>query len=663
MNNTSASQPTTKPITKLLVANRGEIARRIFRTARDMGIATVAVFAEGDAAAPFVAEADEAIALGGRTPGESYLVAEKILDAARRTGADAIHPGYGFLSENAGFARAVTAAGLTWVGPPPDAIAAMGDKLEAKRLAIAAGVPTLPMATDPDDAATIAEVGFPLLVKASAGGGGKGMRIVWQETELAEAIASAQREAASAFGDGTVFLERYVPRARHIEVQVLGDTHGNVVHLGERECSIQRRHQKVVEEAPSATLDAEQRATIGAAAVAAAKAVGYYNAGTVEFLYDDERREFAFLEMNTRLQVEHPVTECVTGRDLVRDQLRIAEGEPLGFSQEQVTLTGHAVEVRLYAEDPANGFLPAIGTVAIWEPAAAPAARYDSGIETGSVVGVEFDPMLAKIIAHAPTRTEAALKLALALERTRLGGLVTNRDFLVATLRHPAYLAGDTTTDFIERHQPALRREPSDDDVLVAATAAALWRQAANRAGARVLATFPTGWRNSKMPWQRFELEGGNLEYLAQRDGSFRVRFGGRDAVARLVEVDGDRAVVEVDGRRVRAGIARSGAQWLVDLPTGAVTLTAAPRFPAAEVTGPTGGLTAPMPGKVLEVRAAVGDEVVAGQVLVVMEAMKMEHHLSTPADGTVAEVRVAVGEQVDNGAVLLVVDDGSAAG
>ncbi len=648
---------TTAPnrITKLLVANRGEIARRVFRSARAMGIATVAVFADGDADAPFVAEADEAYALGGTTPAESYLDVGKVLEACRRSGADAVHPGYGFLSENAAFARAVVDAGLVWVGPSPDAIASMGDKLEAKRLAIAAGVPTLPMATDVADAAA---VGYPLLVKASAGGGGKGMRIVERADDLAEAVASARREATAAFGDGTVFLERYVPRARHIEVQILGDLHGNLVHLGERECSIQRRHQKVVEEAPSPAVDATMRADLGAAAVAAGRAVGYHNAGTVEFLFDDTTGEFFFLEMNTRLQVEHPVTEAVTGLDLVREQLRVAVGEPLAFGQDDVTLTGHAVEVRLYAEDPANGFLPATGTVAVWEPAAAPEARYDSGIETGSVVGVEFDPMLAKVIAHAPTRVEAALKLALALERTRVGGLVTNRDFLVATLRHPAYLAGDTTTDFIERHAPAARRDPGDEDRFVAAAALAMWSQAHNRAVARVLTSMPSGWRNTKFPPERIELQPDGLAYRSRRDGSFEVVFAGRTGSVRPVSVAGDRVVVEVDGRRVAAAVCALTGGYLVDLPGGSVTFESQGRFAEIEVAGPAGGLVAPMPGRVLDVRAAVGDRVTAGQVLVVMEAMKMEHHLSAANDGVVSEVRAEVGAQVDNGAVLVVVDE-----
>ncbi|MCC6438838.1 MAG: ATP-grasp domain-containing protein, partial [Acidimicrobiales bacterium] len=583
-----------RTIRTLLVANRGEIARRIIRTAHEMGIATVAVYADGDATAPFVAEAGQAFGLGGRSSAETYLDAGKVLDVARRSGADAVHPGYGFLSENAAFARAVLDAGLVWVGPSPEAISAMGDKLEAKRLAIAAGVPTLPMAVDAADAA--ATVGFPLLVKASAGGGGKGMRVVESAEQLADAVASAQREAQASFGDPTVFFERYVARARHIEVQVLGDTHGNVVYLGERECSVQRRHQKVVEEAPSPALDDAARTQIGIAAVAAARAVGYHSAGTVEFLYDDERAEFSFLEMNTRLQVEHPVTEEIFGIDLVREQLRVAEGAELGYRQADLQPSGHAIEVRLYAEDPANDFLPAAGPVLAWEPATSPAVRYDSGIETGSVIGVEFDPMLAKVIAHAPTRREAALKLALALERTRLAGLITNRDFLVATLRHDAFLAGDTTTDFIARHAPTPQRVPTDHERFCAAVAVALWQQAANRAAAPVLGTIPTGWRNSAMPPQRVELaDGERLEYASHRDGCFEVALGEQRGRARLVAVDGPRLELILDGRRVPAAVTPVDGGWSVDLPGGTVLLRAGDRFPRPELSGPAGGLVAPM--------------------------------------------------------------------
>ncbi|MFN0025891.1 MAG: acetyl/propionyl/methylcrotonyl-CoA carboxylase subunit alpha [Acidimicrobiales bacterium] len=664
--------PTTT-IRRLLVANRGEIARRIIRSAHEMGIDTVAVYADDDRDAPHVREAGQAYSLVGRSSAETYLDQAKVLEVARRSGADAVHPGYGFLSENAGFAAAVEASGLIWVGPPPAAIAAMGDKLQAKRLAIAAGVPTQAMlsGTELEDPTAVAALGYPLLVKASAGGGGKGMRVVAEPGELAEALASARREAAASFGDDTVFLERYVTRARHIEVQVLGDRHGNVVHLFERECSIQRRHQKVIEEAPSSALDDAARAELGASAVAVARAVGYHNAGTVEFLYDEDRGEFSFLEMNTRLQVEHPVTEAITGLDLVREQLRVAAGEALGYEQAEIARHGHAIEVRLYAEDPAKDFLPAAGPVTVWQPAPSPTVRYDSGVEQGSVVGVEFDPMLAKVIAHAPTRREAALKLALALERTRIGGLTTNRDFLVATLRHPAFLDGDTTTDFIERHRPSPALVPSQEDRFVAATVAALWQAAQNRSQAAVLASIPGGWRNSVMPPQRFELatdatdatnateEGNTLEYARQRDGSFMVTCGAARAAARVLSVQGSRIDIELDGRRLSASVATWAGAYLVDLPGGTVELRRADRFPQPDTSGPAGGLVAPMPGKIIEVRAVMGDAVRAGQVLVIMEAMKMEHHLSASVDGTVTEVRVAVGEQVDNGAVLLVVADG----
>ncbi|MGH9193689.1 MAG: biotin carboxylase N-terminal domain-containing protein, partial [Acidimicrobiales bacterium] len=417
-----------KPITSVLVANRGEIARRVFRTARSMGIRCVAVYADADAAAPFVVDADEAVRLAS-----GYLAGPEIIAAALATGAGAIHPGYGFLAENAAFAAAVVDAGLAWVGPPPAVIEAMGDKLAAKRAAIDAGVPTLPSSDDPG---ADGDVGYPLLVKAAAGGGGKGMRIVDRPAALAEAVAGARREAAGAFGDDRVFLERHVARARHIEIQILGDAHGGLVHLGERECSIQRRHQKIIEESPSSGIvDAELRTAMGGSALRLARALGYRSAGTVEFLVDDSTHEFFFLEVNTRLQVEHPVTEEVTGIDLVREQLRIAAGEPLGYGQQAITSRGHAIEARLYAEDPGAGFLPATGTLAAFAPAPEPEVRWDSGVEAGSVVGLDFDPMLAKVVAHAPTRGEAATRLARALERLHLGGVTTNREFLAAVLR------------------------------------------------------------------------------------------------------------------------------------------------------------------------------------------------------------------------------------
>ena len=518
-------------IATLLIANRGEIARRIIATASAMGIRTVAVYADGDARAPHVAEADRAVALPGRTAAETYLNIDALLAAAAAAGADAVHPGYGFLSERAGFARAVTGAGLTWVGPPPEVIEVMGDKLAAKRLMADVGVPVLPTWEIAGDALPGPDgLPLPVIVKAAAGGGGKGMRVVAEPGELTEAVAAARREAGAAFGDATVFLERYLTEARHVEIQVLADTHGGAVHCFERECSIQRRHQKIIEECPSPALGAELRGKMGAAALAAAKAVGYLGAGTVEFILEPSG-EFWFLEMNTRLQVEHPVTEAVTGIDLVREQLLVAQGLPLSVTQAGLAMDGHAIEARLYAEDPAAGFLPATGTLLDWAPAARPPCRWDSGVERGSVVGVEFDPMLAKVIAHAPTRREAALALALALERTRIRGVTTNRDFLVATLRHREFLSGRTTTAFIQQNAVPVARQPSPAELRTAVTGAALAAQAEARATAPVLRTLPGGWRNSVMPPERAGYRHGpdsvTVSYQRGRDGRFAVTVSG----------------------------------------------------------------------------------------------------------------------------------------
>ena len=653
------STPTS--LRSILVANRGEIARRVFRTAHSMGMRCVAVFVDADADAPFVADADEAVRLA-----DGYLDGEAIIAAALATGADAIHPGYGFLAENAGFAAAVEAAGLVWVGPTPDVISSMGDKLAAKEAAVAAGVPTLPSSDDPtaDD-----EVGYPILVKAAAGGGGKGMHLVERPEDLAEAVATAQREAASSFGDDRVFLERYVARSRHIEIQILGDAHGALVHLGERECSIQRRHQKIIEESPAAVLDPARRDAMGESALQLARGIGYRSAGTVEFLVDDATGEFFFLEVNTRLQVEHPVTEEVTGIDLVREQLRVAAGEPLGYGQDDIGFSGHAVEARLYAEDPSAGFLPATGTLVAWQPADEPSVRWDTGVEEGSHVGVDFDPMLAKVVAHGPTRSEAVCRLALALERMHLGGVTTNRDFLVATLRHEAFLAGDTTTDFIERNASAMGSTVAAATTQQLAIAAAMWLQGDNRASARVLDRIPSGWRNARMPAQHVALAVDDVEhdigYRRRRDGSFAVEGGQVAIVHRWSPDDLD---VEVDGirRTVRITLAAGPSGEHLHLTGGGTTTTfrVVPRFSVPGSEAPSGGLVAPMPGRVLEIRAAVGDTVTKGQTMLLLEAMKMEHHMTAPFDGTVTEVRVATGDQVDNGSVLLVIhpaDDGSA--
>ncbi|WP_419945456.1 acetyl/propionyl/methylcrotonyl-CoA carboxylase subunit alpha [Candidatus Poriferisodalis sp.] len=716
-----------RPIRRLLVANRGEIARRVFRTARSMGISTVAVYADGDAEAPFVTDADLAVPLGGRSAADSYLAIDKVIAAALSSEADAIHPGYGFLSENAAFARAVIDAGLAWVGPPPDAIAAMGDKLRAKESMVAAGVPTLPSVpvsdamSNGDLLAAASEIGLPVLVKASAGGGGKGMRIVDDAEALGNAVAAARREAAGAFGDDTVFLERCLGAPRHVEIQVLGDAHGNLVHCFERECSIQRRHQKVIEEAPSPAVTPALRERMGGAAVAAVRAIGYHSAGTVEFLLEGrgDDAEFWFLEVNTRLQVEHPVTEAITGLDLVREQIRIAAGEELGYGQDDLAIEGHAVEARLYAEDPAHEFLPQVGTVELWAPAADPPARFDSGIEVGSVVGTEFDPMLAKAVMTAATRTEAALGLAAALDRTGLGGVVTNRDFLAAVLRSNEFLAGDTTTDFIERTGLATASSPARAQFLHAAAAAvALVSQARNRSRATALGFMTSGYRNSVMPDEvlpltAFDPSEGEVDvsvsYRRRRDGSFGLRVaplradapyappeidsppaddGAAQPVAsefvvrphsiqihpifderiRLDTVGGGTDAppaeefdaeldVETDGLRGMWQVSRRGHNWYVTGPlTGSATLRERSRFPDPDTMSVEGGLVAPMPGKVLIVTVQSGDRVRAGQVLIVMEAMKMEHQITAPADGEAAEVRVHVGDQVDNGELLVVI-------
>jgi propionyl-CoA carboxylase alpha chain len=657
-----------KPIARLLVANRGEIARRIFRTAREMGISTAAVYADGDASAPFVREADVAVALNGQTSAETYLDIAKVLDAARRAGADAIHPGYGFLSENAGFAKTVIDAGLAWIGPTPDVIAKMGDKLSAKKLMQEADVPTLPaveLGPKTNAKAAAAKIGYPVLVKASAGGGGRGMRVVEREADLIEAIASARREAAGAFGDDTVFLEKWLDKSRHVEIQILGDRHGNVVHCFERECSIQRRHQKIIEEAPSSALDAKTRAAMCDAALNAARKLGYSSAGTVEFLL--KGMEFWFLEVNARLQVEHPVTEAIIGHDLVREQIRIAEGERLSFTQDDLRINGHAIEARLCAEDPRNGFLPSPGPVIAWTPSPSVPARFDSGVETGSEISADFDAMIAKVIVHTPTRREAAARLARALETTRVQGLATNRDFLVATLRTPEFLAGDTTTDFIERVKPATARTPDREQIVAACIAAAIEGQVRRRIAARVLKTMPSGWRTTVMPLEQIAFAVGGdkigLGYRAGRDGVFRFVVDGADRRV-VVHRGGPGAVdIAIDGVRASCALEIRGDTWFVHGPHGDLELHEVSRYPDTKAEGLSGGLKAPMPGVVLSTAVTAGETVSKGQLLLVLEAMKMEHRITAPRDGVVAELHVAARDQVKNGQLLLTMAESEKAG
>ncbi|MEU6726183.1 biotin carboxylase N-terminal domain-containing protein [Nonomuraea wenchangensis] len=632
-------------IRRLLVANRGEIARRVFRTCRALGIETVAVFSDPDADAPHVAEADLAVRLPGDRPAGTYLDAGRVVAACRASGADAVHPGYGFLSENAEFARAVLAAGLVWVGPPPEAIAAMGSKIEAKRLMAAAGVPVLPSL----DLAAPGE--FPLLVKASAGGGGRGMRIVRGPEELAREVASARREAAASFGDPAVFAEPLWERARHVEVQVLADAHGTVWTLGERECSVQRRHQKVVEECPSPGIAAEVRERLCEAARRAAAAIGYVGAGTVEFLVDGDR--VAFLEMNTRLQVEHPVTELVHGVDLVRLQLEVAEGGAL--PAEPPVPSGHAVEVRLYAED--EHYLPQSGVLRRFEVSGD--VRVDSGVESGSVVSPYYDAMLAKVIAHGASRAEAVRKLVTALRRARLHGLTTNRDLLLRILTHPDFAAGNTHTGFLDPDGPLATAPPEQAGPgELAGLAAALALAADNRRRAPVLGGLPSGWRNVRSQPRRTAFTTGD-------GGTIDVVYDPLPAGVIAVSAAPDRVVLERDGVRHAFAIARyePGGPVYVDHagghPGGRVELTPLPRLPEPVEHVVPGSLLAPMPGSVLRVEVAPGDRVVKGQAVLVLEAMKMEHRITAPADGVVSGLHVEQGRQVEAGAVLAIIHEG----
>ena len=735
----ASAEPTR--IHRLLVANRGEIARRIFRTCRDLGVGTVAVYSDPDAGAPHVREADAAVRLPGSAAADTYLRADLLVAAALAAGADAVHPGYGFGSENADFARAVEKAGLTWVGPPAAAIEAMGSKVEAKRLMARAGVPVLAEL----DPAAVTAADLPVLVKASAGGGGRGMRIVRTLAGLPAALDAARSEAAAAFGDPTVFCEPYLEGGRHIEVQVLADSHGTVWALGERECSIQRRHQKVIEEAPSPAVDDAVRQRLVDAAVAAARAIGYVGAGTVEFLATvppgtpgpeatsgtpgpeatsgspgpeatsgspgseatsgspgpwatsgspgsgaasgtpGPEARFFFLEMNTRLQVEHPVTECVTGLDLVRLQVAVAEGErlpaqppaaagagagaPQAGSDAGATpgTVGHAVEVRLYAEDPAADWRPDSGTLhrfavpGVAAEFAVPASyglRLDSGVVDGSVVGVHYDPMLAKVIAWAPTRDEAVRRLAAALAGAHIHGLITNRDLLVRVLRHPAFRAGETDTGFFDRHGLSSLAEPlaGPEAQALSALAAALADAAANRAAARVQRGVPGGWRNvPSQPLRRsYQAPSGrhDIEYRVVRG---RLEAPGHPGVT-LVSATPEEVVLEAGGVTRRFAVARYPGLVCVDSGLGPVALRPVDRFPEPDRRVAAGSLVAPMPGTVVSVAVAEGDTVRAGQPLLVLEAMKMQHPVAAPAGGVVRALRVVPGSQVEAGAVLAVV-------
>ncbi|MFV3131546.1 acetyl/propionyl/methylcrotonyl-CoA carboxylase subunit alpha [Niveispirillum sp. KHB5.9] len=652
-------------ITSVLIANRGEIAARVMRTARRMGLGTVAVYSDADANALHVASADQAVHIGPAPARESYLIGAKIIEAAKATGANAIHPGYGFLSENAGFADAVAAAGLIFIGPPASAIRAMGGKSEAKALMETAGVPLVPgyHGEDQDDALLAGEaarIGFPVLIKASAGGGGKGMKVANSADEFPAALASAKREAKASFGDDRVLIEKYLARPRHVEIQVFADSHGNCVYLFERDCSIQRRHQKVVEEAPAPGMDPAVRARMGQAAVAAAKAIGYVGAGTVEFLLDTDG-SFYFMEMNTRLQVEHPVTEKITGQDLVEWQLLVAAGGPLPLTQEQLTINGHAIEVRLYAEDPAKGFLPQTGTLAhLRFPEQGDHVRVDTGVRTGDAISIFYDPMIAKLIVWDKDRPSAVRRLEKALAETEVAGLNANVPFLSAVASHPGFLSADLDTRFIERYEA---------DLLPASVAPS----------AEVLALFSLGLTLSRRsggndPW---DAVGGLLLNLPAVD-SIEWREPGEEGASHKVDVTWARAGFTVtaigrtlpvsgrlatdgtlsaslDGRKVTARWVRWGDHVTLFHAGGTHNLTLVdPHAGAHADHGGHGRLTAPMPGKVIALLVEEGATVTKGQPVIVLEAMKMEHTLKAPSDGTVTHLRFQVGEQVSEGVELV---------
>ena len=661
--------------TRVLIANRGEIARRIQRGCRKLGLESVAVFSDADRDAPFVAEADHAVCIGGAAPSDSYLNVEAILEAARATGAGAVHPGYGFLSENAGFAAAVEAAGLVFIGPEPDAIARMGSKIEAKAAAEAAGVPVLPGYRGEDQsAARLLEearaLGTPFLVKASAGGGGRGMRLVTDLGEAPEAIASARAEAQGAFGDPAVFLERYAPRARHVEVQVLGDTHGTVLHLGDRDCSLQRNHQKLIEEAPAADLPEAVRDDMRAAAVRLAQAIGYRSAGTVEYLYDPARGEYYFLEMNTRLQVEHPVTEAITGIDLVEWQLRIARGEPLTLAQSDVQFDGHAIEIRIAAENPAENFHPETGKITLWAPPAD--VRLDTGVECGSVVGHHYDSMIAKLIVHAPDRAGAIRQAVAAMDAFAVGGVGLNLAYQRALLLHPDFQTFQHHTSGLPEMFPGGWAEPSADprDMALAAIALHL-HLAPAAAGASPWEslgswrlTAPAGRPGAASYWDTtndnpIRVTGSGTIFAA-------VPPGGQTVTVETAALTGDRLSGRIDGvpfARI-AHVERARDHWRVHLQTSAGMTAADLRtLEDQHLQRATGGsdganlLSAPMPGAVAEVRVAPGDRVEAGDTLVVLEAMKLLQSLPAPVAGVVTEIYCAPGDTVAGHVPLIKLD------
>ena len=641
---------------RILVANRGEIARRVFRTIKELGMDAIAMHSEADRNSLFVKEADESFLLPN-----GYLDQETIINKAKELKVDAIHPGYGFLSENAEFCKKVKDEKIVWIGPDAETISLMGDKINSKNFCIKENIPTLQKTSKVSDAK---KIGFPILVKASAGGGGKGMRIVKPEKELKDAVVAAKREAKSSFDDDRVFLEKYIEHSRHIEVQILGDNFGNVIHLGERECSIQRRHQKIIEESPSSRLTNKIREDITSAAVKLGKKLNYKSAGTVEFLFDEGTNEFWFLEVNTRLQVEHPVTEEVTGIDLVKEQIKIASGKKLDFLQEDIEFNGHAIEARLYAENPENNFLPEIGSIDKLSCANNKGIRWDTGIATGDKITPDYDPMLAKVIALGESREQSAKLLAKELRSTHLAGIKTNKDFLVQCLENNSFLKGKTTSDFIPREHKKLFKTVDKKLLDSAMKASALWLQEHNKKDNEKLHFLPRNWTNGILPKQDITFEFNDEEYKFQYDNNnthiqiHREHFERLStSSALIISVDEEHIHCEIDGIAIKASITCFHDEITINSGSGDLAFKVLPKFIDPNEIIIEGSLTAPMPGKILDINVKKGSSVKAGETLLILEAMKMEHTIKATSDGQVIELYVKTGDQVESGSDLMKIE------
>ena len=642
-----------KSFRKILIANRGEIALRIIRACRAMGISPVAVYSEADKNSPHVRLADEAVAIGSAPSQESYLRIERILEPARRTGAQAIHPGYGFLAENADFAAACEDAGIAFIGPPSRVIRQMGLKSAARRLASSLGIPVVP-GWDENERPPIA--GFPVLIKASAGGGGRGMRVVSRLEDLESSLAQARSEAEKAFGDGSLLIEKFIRRARHVEFQILGDLHGHLVHLFERDCSLQRRYQKVIEESPCPVLSAELRERMGAAAAAIGRALGYSSAGTVEFLLAPSG-EFYFIEVNTRIQVEHPVTEMITGLDLIQWQIAIAEGRPLSFQQEALTTSGHAIEARLYAEDPSNRFLPSTGLLQVWNPPTAQEGlRIDAGVEEGSSISIYYDPLLAKLISHGPDRRVALRKLLTALKTLSVHGVATNQEFLIEILESPEFEEGSTHTDFLNEYPFAPRANPEQDFLFAAATA--LYIEKLEQGRREILPRVPPSYRNNPYRDPSISLRAGATAFLVSRrligDNRYAVRAQGHQADAEILSFQPGSISVAIDGISRIFTLKELGEEFFVQTSLGSRAVRRLPRYPVPETAAEREAAHSPMPGQVLRILVEEGQPVKAGDCLIVLEAMKMEQTVQTKIDGVVGAVLVKAGEVVAPGQTLV---------